>query len=231
MHWDIRTPAIETEGMAMGRKRQGFSLVELLVCVAIISILMAMYLPALSKARKLAEGVVVKEGIRQEVIAGHADAANAAFYQGTSFATDDNTLRTAARTEFRRNLTMSGRNTIVTHLIAQVKNENEFRAYWNTLVNPAAIGTIERNGLGIVARDEAGNKYLLQPTGEIPVSGATFAIGWEFLSTDMAESTAGTLGTTVLYSDGHVDYVPYPTAYPACPSVAELSHRFVTGAP
>ena len=60
------------------RRHRGFSLLELLICVAIISILMALYLPVLGKARRKAEEVAIKEGLRQDHIAREAAAANTA---------------------------------------------------------------------------------------------------------------------------------------------------------
>jgi prepilin-type processing-associated H-X9-DG protein len=126
---------------------------------------------------------------------------------------------------------MTGRPTLVTQLIARVGNEAEFRAYWRTLIDPAATGPIRRDRGGIVVRDEAGNEYVLSAVGNGPQAGPTVPVVWEFLSTDLSEGTAGTIGTNVLYSDGHVEYMPYPSGYPACQSVAELSHQFMTGSP
>jgi prepilin-type N-terminal cleavage/methylation domain-containing protein/prepilin-type processing-associated H-X9-DG protein len=210
----------------MTHKTAGYSLVELLVCIAIIAILTAMYLPALAKARKQAEAIVVKEGFRQEHIGKLADSANIVRPQ-SSTTSDAAQMRAEARAAFRRNMTMTGAETLVTYLLWRVTSEAEFNAYWNTLINPAATGLIDSSSGGIVVKDEAGNEYTLGSLDDALQRGAPFPVGWEFLSTNLSEGTAGTLGTNVLYSDGHVEYVPYPSEYPACRTVAELSHRFV----
>ncbi len=206
----------------MAKQRgNGFSLVELLVCVAIISILAAMYMVALGKARRKAEEVVIREGFRQESIGRFAGTANSVRN------TPDGAFREECRSAFRKPMETSKGPIWATELLCEVEGEQAFRAYWNTVINPAAQGELEFRGESLVARDENGAEFVLkrcEPMGRV---GPAIPVGWEFLSTDLRETSSGTLGTVVSYSDGHVEYVPYPGRYPACKSVAELSHRFM----
>lgn len=212
-----------SNGQLEAGTKRGHSLVELLVCVAIIGVLMAMYLPALSKARRKAEEVAVKEGLRQDYIGHMADRANAPNARIPS------PTREQCRTAYRQYMTTTGGQVLATRLLYAVKDEAEFRAYWNTLINPDATAPLEfdRSG-GVLATDEAGNRYVLPTMDSYRMGrGPALPEAWEFLSTNLAETTSGTLGTTVLYSDSHVEYVRYPGSYPACVAVAELSHRFM----
>ncbi|MDX9975838.1 MAG: hypothetical protein RBU21_22855, partial [FCB group bacterium] len=87
-------------------------------------------------------------------------------------------------------------------------------------------------GDSLRAIDEDGNEFSLHPIdangwSAMNVGGKTFPVMWEFFSTRVADTTTTGLGATVLYNDGHVDYVRYPGGYPASPTVAELSRRFM----
>lgn len=203
------------------RQSRGFSLLETLVCMAIVAILAAMYLPALSKARRKAEEVGVISSMHQDHIAKMTGN-----HQGIRgpLPSQDGDLRGMCRAAYRQAMSDgSGAGTIyITELRFVVRNEAEFRAYWHTLINPAATEPLEFTNSGeLIAQDEEGNTFYLGALRD------EAAMMWEFLSTNLAETSSGTLGTTVRYADGHVEYKRYPYEFPACRSVAELSHRFM----
>ena len=205
------------------RSKQGFSLVETLVVLAIILILMALYLPTLSKAMRKAKEVAGKEALRQQGIGRMADGANSTRPQNARPGRDE------AREAFRQSLDIGkGDAMIVSEMLYVVTNDAEFRAYYHTLLNPANNTPLVYSGGGALnAYDEGNNLYVL-PVAEV-LSGrqGTYPQAWEFISTDLSDTSSGTLGGTVLYSDGHSSYVRYPETYPMTRAVAELSHAFM----
>lgn len=199
-------------------RNRGHSLVELLVCMAIIGIIASMYLPALAKAKRKADEVVVKEGLRQNHISRMAGSVNSARASANDYTLED------CRNAFRFTMETAKGEIIVTRLLYVVNNEAEFRAYWHTFIDPSATGPAPTDYM----YDEQGNQYpLVSVENYLRRGGPPVAEGWEFISTHLGETSSGTASTNVAYTDGHVEFVRYPSRYPACATVAELSHRFV----
>jgi prepilin-type N-terminal cleavage/methylation domain-containing protein len=212
------------QGETPMQKRSGFSLVEMLVVLAIITILMALYLPVLQRAKRKAEQVAVKEAMRQGYIGAAADQANIARPSGTGTPPD----RAECRAAFRQTIDIGKSDMIVTEMLYHVSSAGEFRAYFFTLIDATATGPLEFSESGsLIATDDKGNTFDLQPLGDMLSLGGGTPIAWEFLSTDLSETSTGTLGVEVIYGDGHVEYLPYPSRFPAVAVVAKLSHRFM----
>ncbi len=209
--------------------QSGFSLVELLVVIAIISILTAMYAAVGVRAISKAKRVAVVEGMRQEHIGRLADNANMARSSPSNTPSTAEEIREQCRAAFRQKMDLGGRELIFTELLCVVKSEAEFRAYWYTLVNPDATGAVTLAGnRSIVVQDENGQSYTLEWRDRSSMKDREiYPVIWEFLSTDTKHMSAESLGITVMFSDGHVEYLPYPSRYPATRVVAELSQRFM----
>jgi prepilin-type N-terminal cleavage/methylation domain-containing protein len=205
------------------RRRNGFSLVETLVVLAIIGVLASMLVAALTRARDKAMQRAAAEAGRQLYIGRLADKVNIARPKSNvKYSRDE------CREMYRTMLDTGSGETLVTIPLYIVTNEDEFRAYWHTVINPSASGELEFEGGKLVARDEDDNAFLLMPIENMDQLRKTVPLGWQFISTDMSEMDAGSgIGTSVWYSDIHVDYIPYPGEFPVCRTVAELSHRFV----
>ncbi len=208
------------------RRRHGFTLVELLVVIAIISIIAAMYASTLIKVREKAKQVVAKEGMRQGNIGRMADSANIA-RPNRSAPTDDARVRELARTEFRQDV---GDDVFVSRPTYLVRNDDEFRAYWHTLLNPENTDPLEFSGNTLLAKDEAGNTYeLLLLDGQLDSNsaGADAVIAWEYFSTHLGDANTSSIGANVLSINGDIQYVRYPGRFPITETVAELSHQFM----
>ena len=207
-------------------ERRGFSLVELLVVTAIIGILMAMYLPVLSKARQKAKQTANMTHLHDEGVGQMTT-------DGNGRGDKSRPTREAARAAFRESRGPGygqGDDIIVSRMLFSVSDDASFRAYWHTLLNPANNDPIEYEGGRLKARDESGKEFLLEPLSNVVrgrVANIHIPLEWEFISTDLGDTSSGSIGTNVLYPDGHVQYIAYPGAFPATRTVAELSHRFM----
>ena len=169
------------------------------------------------------DGLSGKEALRQDYIGRVADVANQARPQGI-----DAPDRAECRAAFRQTVDAGKYDMIITDMRYAVHNEAEFRAYWYTLIDSAASEPLEFTSSGALkAWDDLGDLYELVPMSAFSWDGTPIPLSWEFLSTDLSETSLGTLGTEVIFTDGHVEYFPYPSEYPAVWSVAELSHLFV----
>lgn len=200
-------------------EKNGFSLLELLVVVAIIGVLVLFYSGALTKAARMAKSTAGGEAFRQRGIINRLD--------GGSRGTAD---RSAARTVFHRPIDMGKGETISSTTLFRVRSDREFWAYWHTMIDPGATGPLAfaKNG-SLFVKDAQGKRFMLTPIkAALDRAGPSFPVMWDFISRDMSESGTGNLGVNVLYSDGHQDYLTYPGAFPATPLVAELNHRFVS---
>lgn len=204
------------------RRRNGFSLVETLVVMAIIGVLASMLVAALTRARSKALQRAAVEAGRQWYIGMLADKANIARPKGNV-----KHSRAECREMYRQIFETGSGEMLATIPLYIVTNEEEFRAYWHTVIDPSASEELEFEGGKLVARDDEGNEFLLPSIESMGELRKTVPLAWEFLSTDMSEMESGSIGANVMYSDGHADYIPYPGKFPVCRTVAELSHRFV----
>jgi len=202
--------------------RKGFSLVELLMVVAIIGILMSMYLGTLSKAQRKARQVVAVEGMRQKNVAAMAGQPDRP--HPPTDTDDEERFRETCRMAFREDV---GDEIYITRLLLEVNDDAEFRAYWHTLINPDASGPLTYDGENLVVHDEDGRAFALLPLDAYDPRPGDPARGWEFLSTHLGDMNAGTVGVNVMFWDGHVEYVRYPGPFPVTATVAELSRRFI----
>jgi hypothetical protein len=88
----------------------------------------------------------------------------------------------------------------------------------------AALPEFTRSG-ALVAITPEGHHYELPPANS-EFKGGPRIVKWDFLSTRLEETGRGDMGGNVIYSDGRMEYVPYPRQFPMTRMVAELSHRF-----
>ena len=114
----------------MSRKRyletSGTTLMETLVVLAIIMVILTFQVPALTKALRMAKGVAAGEAMHQNDISSMATSSESNFQP----------KRAEARRAFRQVVDAGKFEATVTQMVYVVRNDDEFRAYWHTLLNP-----------------------------------------------------------------------------------------------
>ena len=205
-------------------RRNGFSLVETLVVLAIIGVMMAIAVPRYVKAIQMAKQVAANEGKRQGHIARLSEGGTASRADPEAAA-----LRASARAAYYQLLDAGKFEFHVTETLYATKNDAEFRAYWHTVIDLDEAVPIEFSGGSLRAKDPEGNVYTLPPQGIDSYAGTSSGapLMWDFLSTNMGHMDIGNQGITALYPGGSQQYIRYPGAFPCTPEVARLSQRFI----
>ncbi len=203
----------------------GYSILELLIVVGIISILVFLQLGAMHRVLGKVKNTARAEAIRQAALGRQADEV----HEGPTRTEPANPLECVVA--FRQTLDTGKEKIRVSEMLYVVRNGEEFRAYWNTMLNPNALYAPEYDGDLLLARDPDGNIYRLPALfgshTDANAKHGLFPIAWDFLSSNLADNSSGELGAEVLYSDGHMEFVSYPGKFPAVPEVADLSRQFV----
>ena len=209
----------------VNRDRAGYSILELLIVVGIISILVFLQLGAMHRVLGKVKNSARAEAIRQAALAREADAV----HEGPMRTEPANRLECIQA--FKQTLDTGKEKIFVSEMLYVVRNGEEFRAYWNTMLNPNALYLPEIVDGVLIARDPEDNIYRLPALygSHLDANKAhgLFPIAWDFLSSNLADNTSGELGAEVLYSDGHMEFVPYPGKFPAVKEVADLTRQFV----
>ena len=208
----------------MQTRNAGWSLIETLVVIAIITILIALQTPIFSKALRKAQETSISATQRDSHIGKLADDANIARERLGPVNTAE--LRARARAAFDSTLRTGVGDIRTTQLLFAVSNDDEFRAYWNTLINPAAQFELEGSlSGGVIVRNSLGEEFALPLLSQY--NGPGVPISWELISTDLSQTTSGTLGAVVQFSDGRSEFVRYTHAFPVTETVAHLTRVYL----
>ena len=198
--------------------KRGFSLLELLLVIAALGIIMAMYLSVFAKVRANAKDVVTDEAMHQEQV----DHAARVRLQGPG--------RLTARAAYRSMREWRDRREFSTALLYRVRNDQEFEAYWYTLIDKEAEGELVFESNNLVAKDKNGNEYLLRSFENYKGSDRAYAgvvLSWTFVSTYAGDMDSTGAEHLVWYGDGRGRYYRYPSTFPISQTVAELSRKFM----
>jgi prepilin-type N-terminal cleavage/methylation domain-containing protein len=205
--------------------RHGFSMLELLIVVGIISILVLMYLVTFQKVLGKVKDSARAEAIRQDMLGREA----AAIHEGPL--RDEPATPEECRQAFRKRLDTGKEKILVSELLYVVKTPEEFRAYWNTMLNPNSIYPPVYEGTTLMALDPEGDVFPLPAIMDSHSAAhdkhGAFPIAWDFLSANPSDNTSNSIGAEVLFSDGHMEYVRYPGQFPCVKEVANLTRKFV----
>jgi prepilin-type N-terminal cleavage/methylation domain-containing protein len=186
----------------ISRANDGFSLMELLIVVAIIGILMAMYMTTFSK---------VYRRIKTDTAQATMDQTAGAFKEMAS----EHPSVVDCRRDFFQKI---GKNEFMCLLYYRVDNDAEFIAYWHTLLNPDSDVSPVYKGVYIEVTDPRGNTYRLEP----------HVMRWSFIAYRDGGVEPRPLGVDYHNPDtGRFDYMRYPSEFPATPIVAALSYQFL----
>jgi len=214
----------EKEVAGMRARNGGWTLTETLVVIAIIVILMALQMPVFSKALRKAQETSISLTQRDSHMGKMADTANIA--RESLGPVNSEELRARARAAYDSTLRTGVGDIRTTELVLAVSHDEEFNAYWHTLINPAAAWELEGSlGGGLIVRDEWGQEFLLPLLSQY--SGPAVPVSWELISTDLSQTTSGTLGAVVQFSDGRSEYMRYPHGFPISEIVAERTRTYL----